>query len=186
MITGTLNGWSEELTATNVVSVDNTGTALALAVGVHGNPAAANQRLDLELTVANTSSTTATGAQLRLQYPTGMGVMNESVFADLTDCLGGVGSTGQCNPGEIACRSLGPLAAGEARSFNIPATTASGLASGASVNWQAWLTADNGDFLAEPRTLRIEAAPALSLISRPRPDCRRRSDELYPVVRVYR
>jgi len=133
---------------------------------VHSDPAAPNQRLDVELTVSNTSAFPVSGAQLRLQFPMGTSVTDESNVTGLTDCEGGIGFASQCSPGEIAFWDLGTLAADETRTLYLPPITASAanLPSGLLINWDASLTADNGDSLTESRTLRIEGAVPLRLM----------------------
>jgi hypothetical protein len=165
-LAGTIGGLPKDQQATNVAYIDNTANDLQLAVQVHSDPAAPNQRLDVELTVSNTSGFPVTGAQLRLQYPTGLINTNEATITDLNDCQGLIGGTGTCSSGEIAFWDLGTLAAGEARTLYLPPVTATAvnLASGSLINLQASLVADNGDFLTESRTLRIEGAVPLRLM----------------------
>jgi len=165
-LTGTISGLSESQQATSVAYIDNTANDLQLAVQVHSNPAAAGQRLDVELTVSNTSAFPVTGAQLRLQFPTGISVTDVTNVTGLTDCEGGVGFASQCSPGEIAFWDLGALAAGEERTLYLPPVTASAdnLPSGSLINWDATLSADNGDFITESRTLRIEGDVPLRLM----------------------
>ncbi len=144
-IVSTIAGIARVRQASSVARVDNAIQALALNQEALTNSSAPGDPVTVTLTLINNSSAAVTGAQLRLQYPFGVSVLNETALPDLMDCLGGIGSSGQCNPGETAYWSIRTLAAGDTRSIAFSPLLAGNLDNGYLVNWRALGSADNGD-----------------------------------------
>jgi hypothetical protein len=151
---GTIGGLTARQQATNIAYIDNTANALQLSLTALTNPTAPNTQVTVQLEVTNTSGALVTGTELRLQVPVGLNAFNESIATNLTDCLGSLGGTGQCSPGEIAFWDLGVLAPAETRILMLSPTTVFSLENGTLINWQAILSADTHDDLgAETTTL---------------------------------
>jgi uncharacterized repeat protein (TIGR01451 family) len=131
--------------------------ALALAHSLSGTSA---PTLDAAITVSNTSEAPVTGTRLYFQIPSGVLSVAGPLTWDATSCQQG-NVISSCNEGIFW--DIGTLAAGESRIYQIPQailvlTTAAQL-----LDAEAAVSADNGVWVTETETARIETAPPLQL-----------------------
>jgi len=114
--------------------------AVELAVNVNPGSAQPSQQVLVEITVTNSGVALESNLIIRMEYPTGMFNLSESLITGPLDTAASCSQAGSgtiCTAGEILQWNLGALAPGQVVNLSLPPTVLSTAVDGTLITWEA-------------------------------------------------
>lgn len=131
----------------NAISAVNSSKALEVSLNVTPLPALASQETFVEITVANTSGSTITAAQLQMIYSEQLSNLDETEIVGPFDAANSCSSSGAvntCQAYEVLTWELGNLAPNQVVTASLPPVVSGSIANGNIIDWLAVARADGG------------------------------------------
>ena len=136
---------------------------LTVTIDANPNPAEPGERLNMSLTVTNTSGFDRSGVELQMRYPLGLQNLAQAVITDGGVCSGGSLST-TCVANELLTWDLGTIPSGTGITVNLTPALDGGINAGRIIEIIANVKDNAGVFNTEAReTVRIANNRTLEL-----------------------
>ncbi len=139
---------------------------LALSLQVNPRPAVPGEQVLLSLNLANTSASPVFDAEVFVRFPQQVNTVAEALVLGGFDAAGScaqVGFSSECSANDFLFWRFDVVNPGQSIELSLPATVASGAASGALIDWKAQLIEGNGSQAVRVNTLAVDANAVTSV-----------------------